>query len=145
MSNLSRYWPIFLFLALAVNAANPCIDINTASKQDLEKIKHIGEARAEQVIKLRGEKLFSSVDELSRVIGLGPARISDIKKEGLACISGEPASAKAMAGKAKELAAISEPIAIGQNDRSFYPLFAAFALAIFSGFVILILKKHVRT
>ena len=77
---------IFFLTAFTVSAANPCVDINTATIEELEKIKHIGESRAKQIIALRGEKLFSSVDDLDRVAGIGPARVSDIKQEGLACV-----------------------------------------------------------
>jgi len=78
-------------LAIPAQADNSldCVNINTAPKEELEKIVHIGESRAEQVINLRTEKLFSSVDDLVRVSGIGPARIADIKGQGLACV-GEP-------------------------------------------------------
>lgn len=86
--------PLFLLLACsAIYSANSsitsCIDINTATKEELLKIKHIGEVRAEQIIKLREEKLFSSIDDLDIIIGISPSRISDIKEEGLACVMSE--------------------------------------------------------
>lgn len=74
-------------IASAVFAANSCININTASLEELDKIKYVGESRAKQIIILRGEKLFSSVDELDRVIGIGPAIVAKIKQEGMACAS----------------------------------------------------------
>lgn len=82
---------VFLFLAItglsrAADRLN-CININTAPKEKLVKIRQIGEARAEQIITLRKEKPFSSVDDLSRVVGIGPTRITDIKEQGLACTS----------------------------------------------------------
>ncbi|MDO8601245.1 MAG: lamin tail domain-containing protein [bacterium] len=84
----------FLFFALffiAPNAiaADSCIDINTASLEELDKIKYIGESRAKQIITLRGEKLFSSVDDLDRVVGIGPAIVANIKQEGLACVQAQ--------------------------------------------------------
>ncbi len=63
-----------------------CLDINTADKEELSQIRHIGEARAEQIIALRQQQPFVSVDDLSRVAGIGPARIADIKEQGLACV-----------------------------------------------------------
>ena len=91
MLNLSRASApliaiIFFLAASTISAANACIDINTAPQEELEKIKHIGESRAKQIIMLREEKLFSSVDDLDRVVGIGPARIADIKAQGLACV-----------------------------------------------------------
>jgi competence protein ComEC len=59
-----------------------CININTASAREVQRIIHIGPARAQDVIDLRP---FNSVDDLDRISGIGPARITDIKSEGLAC------------------------------------------------------------
>ena len=66
-------------------SSNGCIDVNSASLEQLQEIIHIGSARAEDLIHLRP---FSSVDELSQISGIGPARIEDIKSQGLACIGG---------------------------------------------------------
>lgn len=63
-----------------------CIDINQASIDELQKINHIGSARAEELILKRP---FDSVDDLSRISGIGPARIAEIKEEGLACVGGD--------------------------------------------------------
>lgn len=57
----------------------------------------------------------------------GPGAINTIKK-----------------GEEKGLAAISEPIIIGQNKRNFSPLLTAITLAIFSGVIILVLKRKLR-
>jgi competence protein ComEC len=65
--------------------AGNCIDINTASIEQLQEIMHIGPARAQDLINLRP---FSSVDDLGRIKGIGPARIADIKSQGLACAGG---------------------------------------------------------
>lgn len=59
-----------------------CIDINSASLDEVQEIIHIGPARAEQLIDLRP---FNSVDDLKRISGIGDARIADIKAEGIAC------------------------------------------------------------
>lgn len=63
-------------------SSGSCIDINSASTADLTEIIHIGEARAEELVNLRP---FGSVDELTRINGIGDARVNDIKEEGLAC------------------------------------------------------------
>lgn len=60
-----------------------CIDINTASSQELQRIIHIGPARAESLMMLRP---FRSVDDLTRVSGIGPGRLADIKAQGVACV-----------------------------------------------------------
>lgn len=61
-----------------------CININQATKDDVQQIKHIGPERAEDLIKQRP---YSSVDDLTKINGIGPARIEDIKEQGLACAS----------------------------------------------------------
>ncbi|UCZ53940.1 MBL fold metallo-hydrolase [Bacillus shivajii] len=60
-----------------------CIDINTASKEQLMEINHIGDARAEALIDLRP---FQSVRGLTRIHGIGDARVSEMKEQGLACV-----------------------------------------------------------
>ncbi|WP_438312040.1 MBL fold metallo-hydrolase [Sporosarcina sp. FA9] len=62
-----------------------CVDINTASGEDIQRIIHIGPTRHLDLINLRP---FSSVDDLSRIKGIGPARIKDIIAQGIACTGG---------------------------------------------------------
>lgn len=59
------------------------ININTASLDELQQIIHIGKDRAEEIIRLRP---FSSLDALTRITGIGPARVADIKTEGIAYV-----------------------------------------------------------
>ncbi|MDO8663801.1 MAG: helix-hairpin-helix domain-containing protein, partial [Candidatus Wildermuthbacteria bacterium] len=109
----------------------------------MEKIKQIGEARARQIIKLREEKPFFSVDELSRITGLGRSRIADIKKQDLACVSNKTAvevglRQESLTATTAQLAAIGEQIP--NSAKSPYVFLIAPALAIFSGFAILLLN-----
>lgn len=62
------------------------VDINTASFEELKRIIHINEVRAKEIIGLRAQGLFKSVDDLTRVNGIGPARIKDIKEQGIAIV-----------------------------------------------------------
>jgi len=57
------------------------VNVNKASLQELMDIVHIGQSRAEQIMELRP---FSCLDDLTRVSGIGPARLQDIKDQGLA-------------------------------------------------------------
>lgn len=59
------------------------ININTAGVSDLVKIVHIGAERARELIARRP---YSSLDDLLRIPGIGQGRLSDIKKQGLACV-----------------------------------------------------------
>ncbi|MDP2594177.1 MAG: MBL fold metallo-hydrolase [bacterium] len=66
----------------------PCapwqININMASKEDLMDIRHIGEARADDIIASRP---FTSLPELrEKVSGIGESRLADIIAEGRACV-----------------------------------------------------------
>lgn len=61
-----------------------CVDINEASEIELQKIKHIGEIRALDVISNRP---YDSLDQLERVSGIAAKRLADIKEEGIACVN----------------------------------------------------------
>ncbi|MGG0719301.1 MBL fold metallo-hydrolase [Robertmurraya massiliosenegalensis] len=68
-----------------VENQDSCININTASAEEVEEIIHIGPERAKDLIELRP---YQSIEELTKINGIGQARVDDIKKEGLACIGG---------------------------------------------------------
>ncbi|MUK87704.1 MBL fold metallo-hydrolase [Ornithinibacillus sp. L9] len=65
------------------NPSGSCVNINSASVEEVQQIKHIGTVRAEELIEKRP---YKSVDGLSAINGIGPARIQDIKDEGIACV-----------------------------------------------------------
>jgi len=60
----------------------PAVATNTASFEEVGRIEHIGPDRAADLICLRP---YTSVDQLERINGIGPARIRDIKAQGIAC------------------------------------------------------------
>lgn len=60
------------------------IDINVASFEKLQQIIHIGPARAQDLISLRP---FRSVDSMTRISGIGPSRLNDIKNQNIACVN----------------------------------------------------------
>jgi beta-lactamase superfamily II metal-dependent hydrolase len=65
-----------------------CIDLNRAPLDDLQQIRHIGAERAREIVAGRP---WETVSELTRIGGIGPARLDDILREGLACVlSGAP-------------------------------------------------------
>jgi len=57
--------------------------VNSASVEELDRIKHIGPERAAQIIQLRP---FTSLDDLVRIKGIATKRLADIKAQGLACV-----------------------------------------------------------
>ena len=60
-----------------------CIDLNTATFDELREIIHIDEVRAQAIIDGR---LWASVNDLVQISGIGPARLQDILDQGLACV-----------------------------------------------------------
>jgi hypothetical protein len=60
-----------------------CVNINTATVDDLRLIIHIDDVRAQEMLTLRP---FSSVDDMIRISGIGPVRLQEIRDEGLACV-----------------------------------------------------------
>ncbi|WP_422122017.1 MBL fold metallo-hydrolase [Planococcus sp. X10-3] len=62
---------------------NRCININVASTAELQEITGIGEAYAEEIIRLRP---FETIEELAEIKGIGPATVDAIIEQGLACI-----------------------------------------------------------
>jgi len=62
------------------------IDINKASKEELDDLYGIGPVKAEEIINSRP---FESVNELIEVSGIGNITLNKIKEQGLACVNGE--------------------------------------------------------
>jgi hypothetical protein len=60
-----------------------CVNINTATAEELTQIIHVDEERAQQIIERRP---FMYVDSLFRVPGIGEQRLADIHEQGLACV-----------------------------------------------------------
>lgn len=62
---------------------NNCIDINTASVEEVQQIIHMGPTRAQELIDKRP---FRSINDLTNITGISKTRIGDIKQQGLACV-----------------------------------------------------------
>jgi len=72
-----------LFLALAFSGmAMAEIDLNTASKAELETVKGIGSQKAEAILEYRKKNgLFKTVDELKKVKGFGDKSVANMRSE----------------------------------------------------------------
>ncbi len=71
---------ISLLLISAISAF--ALDINTATKEELIKVKGIGAKKAERIIAYRDEHgKFNSIDELKNVKGIGSKIVAVIKAE----------------------------------------------------------------
>lgn len=66
-------------------SSDTCVNINSASEVEVQRIIHIGPARSQDLIQLRP---YQSVDDLSKIKGIGSARIADILTQGIACTGG---------------------------------------------------------
>ncbi len=71
---------ILALLSLAVFAF-AAVDINSASKEELTKVKGLGDAKAAAIVEYRKTKCFDNVDELAKVKGLGAKSVEKMKKE----------------------------------------------------------------
>lgn len=83
MKNLSSPLLLAFLLAWACASAAEKVDINTASYEELQKIKWVGKVIAQRIIEARP---FYSVDELVKVNGIAEKKLADIKAEGLAWV-----------------------------------------------------------
>jgi DNA uptake protein ComE-like DNA-binding protein len=63
------------------------VDVNRAGHAELRRIVHVDEERAEQIVRLRQERPFRSVVEITRAQGIGEGRARDIQEQGLGCVS----------------------------------------------------------
>jgi hypothetical protein len=70
--------------------ATDCVDVNSAPMAALRRIIHVDTMRAAEIIRLREQRRFESVDELTRVRGIAAARLAEIKQQGVACVTPAP-------------------------------------------------------
>lgn len=68
--------------------ANSCVNINTATLEELDTLQGIGPALAERIIAERESErgLFASIDDLIRVSGIGPSVLANILAQGTVCM-----------------------------------------------------------
>ena len=71
---------VFLFFFLAATALAAAININTADKKALETLPGIGPAKAEAIMTYRKIQKFESVDDLTKVKGIGNKSMEQLKK-----------------------------------------------------------------
>ena len=83
-----------------VGLAFGAVNINTATKEQLDSLKGIGPTKAQAIIDYRTKHgPFKTVDDLEKVPGIGPATLKEIRKD--ITVTGAATPAKA-ADKAKK-------------------------------------------
>jgi competence protein ComEA len=103
-----------MWLAMA-GAALAQININTATKEQLDGIKGIGPVKAQAIIDYRTKNgAFKTIDDLEKVKGIGPATMKDIRSQ--VSVSGGSAPAKADAKSAKKVEAKEPAKADGRKE-----------------------------
>lgn len=72
-----------LFVLLAFSGfAYAAVDLNTATKEELEAVKGIGQAKADAIINHRKEHgPFKKVDDLNAVKGFGDKSVDKLRNE----------------------------------------------------------------
>ena len=77
-----------------VGIAFGAVNINTASKDELDKLKGIGPVKAQAIIDYRTKHgPFKTIDDLEKVPGIGPGTMKDIRAD--ITVTGAKAPAKA--------------------------------------------------
>lgn len=74
---------IFNLILVSGSCSSDEININKASKSELEKIKWIGPSTANETVKSRP---FKSLEDLKKVKYLGDKKLKGIKNQSLACV-----------------------------------------------------------
>jgi len=62
---------IFVVLVTLAGLLFAVVDINSADKKELTTLKGIGAKKAEAILKYRKDHCFKSVDELTKIKGIG--------------------------------------------------------------------------
>ena len=79
--NMKKMFVLFCMLfSCAFSFA--AVNVNAASQQELEALPGIGPAKAKAIVEYRAQNgAFKSVDELTKVKGIGPAVLAKLKDQ----------------------------------------------------------------
>ena len=79
---MKRMLLVFGLLFALCGIAFAAVNVNTATKAELDGLKGIGPAKAQAIIDYRTKNgPFKTVDDLEKVPGIGPKTLTDIRKD----------------------------------------------------------------
>ena len=84
MKKLLLFFVFLMISGVFAQCNSNQIDINIASKTELENLYGIGPVKSEEIIKSRP---FDSIEDLIKVKGIGEITLNKIKEQGLACVN----------------------------------------------------------
>lgn len=94
------FYAVALFFAF-VSVALAAVNLNTATKEELDSVKGIGPVKAQAIIEYRQKNgQFKSVDDLKNVKGFGEKSVENIRSE--LTVSGASSAKKADKAEAKK-------------------------------------------
>jgi competence protein ComEA len=87
MRNLKRIFTVCIAIAMVMALAGPAlaeeagkININTASVEELTRLKRVGTSYAERIVKHREKEPFKSPEDIMKVQGIG-AKTFEVNKD----------------------------------------------------------------
>ncbi|WP_457594220.1 ComEA family DNA-binding protein [Hydrogenimonas sp.] len=72
---------LFIVTALSAAALFAAVDINSATPEQLQNVKGIGEKKAKQIVAFRETNCFQSLNDLTKIKGIGAKTLEKLKPQ----------------------------------------------------------------